>query len=86
MTTTATTASLALAEVGNFGVASVSVELGFMIALVSMEPMLAVLRRKKEITWVPEPRCSSPLGAWYNKVAMGHLPVSRAGTRSITFP
>jgi hypothetical protein len=47
MTTTATTASLALAEVGNFGVASVSVELGFMIALVSMESNVSGVAAKK---------------------------------------
>jgi hypothetical protein len=69
MTTTTTAASLARPKVLDVGVASVFVELGFVIAPVSVEPgfviasvsmvtILAVLRRKKEITRGPEPRCS----------------------------
>ena len=43
-----------------------------------------MLRQKTEITWVPEPRCSSPPGAWYNKVALGHLPESRAAEAKLS--
>jgi hypothetical protein len=47
MTTTATTASLALAKVLDVGVASVSVELGFVIAPVSMDSNLSGVPAKK---------------------------------------